>query len=612
MDKKASSSREKGSFMKKRDPGESLGARLLRALTDEELAALLDALFEPLDAKGLATLASRVDSGTTAILTGFHDGDSKKQKPIATRAKCEREWESAWERWREVIAELGEEEGRYVDQEHHWEAPYFAGDVFAESLDEVAKNMLPLIDRVPWLWTEEKDLFRDALLEIKEGVDSYPEWMGEGECDLGPVLTTCFLKWEWCASSTKENGTLELLERIRGTEDALMAISFDNEAFVEFFTSLPRGSQREIHDAMRKLGATAQWQNRLSSSRSKWHRVQNALLAHFDTKGYLEDCMVQLDDEWSYGLPLIEHLVKKHDLASADEVVKKTFASLLSFEYQDDKAWVPEEELILERLGYHSPSPDARIMKLLASATAIARERGNADRAAVLDLQKLMYRDAYRWDDISGAFRKFLVSSIGKPARILLSRWENMMAESSFGPLDGEGIDFDDTWVSWLIEAGIDEAKGRAWFPTKVVQWLALLEGNSKRFKRSRSQIIALAGDLSYVTSIKTSHPRFANLARNEEVQGFKRCASARRAWLKKMGARSIVLPLIACVKGNARSLVPDPEHAHGSRYEEHAQWLRAVKEIDPDAFRKVMDRWRIQHKRRRNLWDALKRAGLT
>jgi len=173
-----------------------------------------------------------------------------------------------------------------------------------------------------------------------------------------------------------------------------MAISFDNEAFVEFFTSLPRGSQREIHDAMRKMGAAAQWQNRLSSSHSKWHRVQNALLAHFDTKGYLEDCRVQLDDEWSYGLPLIEHLVKKHDLAGADVVVMKTFASLLSFKYQDDKAWVPEEELILERLGYHSPSPDARIMKLLARATAIARERGNADRAAVLDLQKLMYRDA--------------------------------------------------------------------------------------------------------------------------------------------------------------------------------------------------------------------------
>ena len=217
-----------------------------------------------LDAKRLVTLASRVDSETAEILACPGDGDSKKRKPIATRAKCEREWESVWDRWQEVTAELGEEDGKYVDQEHHWEAPYFAGDAFAESLDEVAKDILPLIDRVPWLWMEEKNLFRDALLEIKEGVDSYPEWMGEGECALGPVTTTCFLKWEWCARSTKENGTQEFLERLRGTEDELKAIDFDDGAFVEFFTSLPESVKKEILDAMRKIGTAAHWQDRFS------------------------------------------------------------------------------------------------------------------------------------------------------------------------------------------------------------------------------------------------------------------------------------------------------------------------------------------------------------
>jgi hypothetical protein len=64
--------------------------------------------------------------------------------------------------------------------------------------------------------------------------------------------------------------------------------------------------------------------------------------------------------------------------------------------------------------------------------------------------------------------------------------------------------------------------------------------------------------------------------------------------------------------KKNAPDLVPDPALAHGSRYEEHAQWLRAVKEIDPVACRTIMDQWKAQHNRRRNLWDSLKRAGLT
>ena len=458
---------------------------------------------------------------------------------------------------------------------------------------------------------EDNNLFRDALLEIKNGVSSYPEWMGEGECVLGPITTTCFLKWEWCAKSARENGTQEFLERLRGTEDELKAIDFDDGAFEAFFTSLPGSSQREILDAMRKIGTAAHWQDRFSSSHSKWHRLLNALLAQFDTKSYLEDCMVQLDQEWSYGLPLIAHLMKKHDLVRADDVVAKTFASLLRFGFERNEEWIPEEKLLIERLKYHSPSPDAGVMKLLACASTVAKGRRNADRAAIMDLQKVIYRDMYRWDEVSTAFRKLLGSSLGKPARMLLGRWENLMAKESFRNLNADKVELADTWVSWLIEARIDDAKGRKWFQTQVRKWLVFLKADPKQFHDSRSQIIALAGDLSSVTSLKKSHPHFAKLSLSEEDYGVKRCASARRGWLQKMGADSIVPSLIACVKKNALDLVPDPEHACGSHYEEHAQWLRTVKEIDPSACRTIIDRWKTQHKRRRNLWDSLKRAGL-
>ena len=84
MKRKASSAREKGSYSVKRDPREKIGTRLLRALTDEELSALLDALFELLDAKGLMTLASRVGSETAEMLASLGDVDSNRRKPIAT------------------------------------------------------------------------------------------------------------------------------------------------------------------------------------------------------------------------------------------------------------------------------------------------------------------------------------------------------------------------------------------------------------------------------------------------------------------------------------------------------------------------------------------------
>lgn len=584
----------------------------MRALTEEQLSGLLDALFGLLDAEGRQLLVSRVDSEMAEIISRPGDGDSMRVKPIATRAKYEQEWESVWNRWHEATAELGVEDGRYVYQEHHWEAPYFDGNALAENLDEVAKDILPLIERVSELGIEERDFFRDELLEIKDGANSYPDWMGEGECTLGPITTSCFLKWEWCARSTKGNRSQEFLERIRMTEDDLPGIYFDDGAFVEFFDSVSASSQQEVFDAIRKVRTSALWQNRFSSSHSKWHRILSTFLARFDTDSYLEDCMAQLDEEWSYGLPLLEHFTKKNDFVLADEILARTFGSLLRFGSGARTEWIPEDALLVEKLRYHSPSPDARIVKLLVCSIAIARERGNGERAAILDLQRVIYRDPYHWDEISGAFRKLLGSPHGGSARILLNQWENLMAEESISHLSGEENQLVDTWVHWLIEAGIDDAKGSEWFQNRVQKWCTFLKSDSTRFPRSRSQIITLAGDLSSVSSLEKSHPQFAKLARGEEEYGVKRCTTARREWLKMMGAESIVLSLIACVKKNASHLVPDPTHAYGSRYEEHAQWLRAVKEIDPVVCETIIDLWKVQHKRRRNLWDSLKRGGLT
>ena len=87
------------------------------------------------------------------------------------------------------------------------------------------------------------------------------------------------------------------------------------------------------------------------------------------------------------------------------------------------------------------------------------------------------------------------------------------MAEESFRHLNEDKNELVDTWVSWLIEAGIDFAKGPEGFQTQVKKWLATLKGDSKQFHRSRSQIIALAGDLSSVTSLK-SHIRISRSLR--------------------------------------------------------------------------------------------------
>jgi len=85
------------------------------------------------------------------------------------------------------------------------------------------------------------------------------------------------------------------------------------------------------------------------------------------------------------------------------------------------------------------------------------------------------------------------------------------------------------------------------------------------------------------------------------------RSVVSRQAWLKKMHADQFIPLIIECWKQNVVKLLPDPSNAHKSVYEEHALWLAVVKEQNPSAYQKVIDKWKIDHKRRKNLWKAIR-----
>ncbi len=85
----------------------------------------------------------------------------------------------------------------------------------------------------------------------------------------------------------------------------------------------------------------------------------------------------------------------------------------------------------------------------------------------------------------------------------------------------------------------------------------------------------------------------------------------SRQAWLKKMHADQFIPLIIECWKQNVVKLLPDPSHAHKSVYEEHALWLAVVKEQNPLAYQKIIGKWKIDHKRRKNLWNAIRKLDL-
>jgi hypothetical protein len=53
------------------------------------------------------------------------------------------------------------------------------------------------------------------------------------------------------------------------------------------------------------------------------------------------------------------------------------------------------------------------------------------------------------------------------------------------------------------------------------------------------------------------------------------------------------------------------PEAAQKSDYTQHAHWMAALRELAPQSYEDLLNTWRVDHHRRRNLWEAMSRMGL-
>ena len=81
-----------------------------------------------------------------------------------------------------------------------------------------------------------------------------------------------------------------------------------------------------------------------------------------------------------------------------------------------------------------------------------------------------------------------------------------------------------------------------------------------------------------------------------------------RRTWLKRLCAGELLPKGIQFWKRNVAQFVPDPEHSAGD-YRDCAEWPAVLRDFDPLACGKMLKQWKIEHRRRKNLWKILEHA---
>ena len=99
-----------------------------------------------------------------------------KTKPLASLKRTMEFWDSLWGKFDDAMGELGDEDGKYAVQDHHWESPYFDGSSLADDLEPIAKDMLKLIEDV-YDEVNDPNLFLNSMQEMDDQIHHYPEWM---------------------------------------------------------------------------------------------------------------------------------------------------------------------------------------------------------------------------------------------------------------------------------------------------------------------------------------------------------------------------------------------------------------------------------------------------
>jgi hypothetical protein len=170
----------------------------------------------------------------------------------------------------------------------------------------------------------------------------------------------------------------------------------------------------------------------------------------------------------------------------------------------------------------------------------------------------------------------------------------------------------DSWWLPWLIESVDDRQKGVNWFQTQITQWLARLPSDKIQLGEDYDRLRLLTKDLTEIYHQgQSGYPQF-DLVVIRPQEFSTQSDESRREYLKASAPDRLFDLAIDYWKVNLHQFMPKPESVQNGEYSKHAQWMVALKELSPQDYDTLLVQWKVVHKRRINLWKAMKKMGVS
>lgn len=589
---------------------DALSAQLLKGLTQAEIAKLLDALFQVLTPDLQVQAIGQLATDTQATIQQILHPTLQTTQPTSL-AKLAQAWAETWQAWDDLIAVASEEEGKYIVQEARWEEPYFESYSFAEDLDAIAEQLQPLIPTaIKHQFTPNQGFIvalQEAESEIMSGI---PEWMEIVDgISLGQHATTCLLMWEWQIAQPQHQDAFQLAQSIRTCETQFSSITLNDDAFFDFFTNLPEDAQKSLLAGLTAQKESSLWRSQLNNTNSPWHELYLYLIQQQAPERYLDQLRATIPQDWKNGLPVMQECLLHKDFAESLVVVQATLDSMLR-SLHIDPSWQPEKTLLITE-GYYQDYYKVNVSLLFEYYQQTALGLNQTELASALAIQCLAFERCFDWSAMLKIFRQNTVSAITQKA--LLDSWQDYIISicqpSRWGYGTSEHIK--SSWVSGLLESVIDVQKGATWFQQTLSAWLKALPENPSKISEDYDLLRLLTKDLTKIQGQgKSFFPVFYEIVIRPGELSFPD-DSSRQAYLQKYAAPDLLDQVMQYWKTHFKVLVPKPELAAKSNYNEHARALLALKEISPEDYDTLLMQWKVDHPRRKNLWQAIQSAEL-
>jgi len=573
---------------------------LSQVLSEQEMQRVLGGALLEMDQAGRRRLIKRLGKDTGAALQQVLEPEPGHKQQRPGKDKIRQGWKRLWGEWNDCVFESSSEDGRYVIQDEHWEPPYFDSMSLAADLEPIAARMRELIPRVVDEELDPEFSFSGAIEEADAEIGSgLSEWIDDPEgCGFGQQVTTCLLEWEWRVGQRAGRDPFEIVDSICNLDSSLRRAGLDGEAIARFVRALGEPEQQVILKGIAEHQHTDPWATVLREPRSGWFALHQELARRLDTDQFLASCRANITQDWELALPPVKDLLGRKAFDEAQSLVEEAVTALLQL--SPGETWDPRQGLLIQHWSQqHWMESKTTRVQLLKAWRRVAAGLGQEDLACALELQAELVTKWEDWDAALKAFRKAEGSACAAVCSRLFSDWCERVSVATVGRVDG--------WVLGLADAA--HRGDTALFHEAVRGWLGQVESTPDDLKRSRRSLETLTMMVGG-SRLKQAAPALWRLISDRpEKKG--KLAESLRQWIKRLRGHDLFPEVLGLWKRNAASLVPDPAQTRGSHYGDCADWLAVVHDLDRQAYTLILRDWSERHRRRRNLWEAIKQRRL-